>query len=59
MLDNLGELVKVDAAEALIKAEQLFEDGFGVADAAHVAFAEAAGADLRMSLRIMYNQDRR
>lgn len=45
MLENYGELVKVDVVEALIKAEKLFEDGFGVADAAHVAFAEAAGAD--------------
>ncbi len=45
LLDNFGKLVKVDMAEACIKAQQLFDNGFGVADAAHVAFAEAAGAN--------------
>jgi len=32
-------------AEARRKADRLFESGFGVADAAHVAFAEAVVAD--------------
>ena len=45
LLNNYGETVKVDMAEARRKADQLFESGFGVADAAHVAFAEAVVAD--------------
>ncbi|MDO8721139.1 MAG: hypothetical protein Q7J31_02805 [Syntrophales bacterium] len=45
LLDNYGETGKVDMAEARRKADQLFESGFGVADAAHVAFAEATVAD--------------
>ena len=45
MLDNFGESVKVNMAEARISAERLFADGFGAADAVHVAFAEMAGAD--------------
>lgn len=45
ILDNYGETIKVNMAEARCKADQLFESGFGVADAAHVAFAEAAMAD--------------
>ena len=32
-------------ADARHRAEELFSEGFGVADAAHVAFAEIAGAD--------------
>jgi predicted nucleic acid-binding protein len=45
LLDNFGELVNVDMAKARVKAERLFDNGFGVADAAHVAFAESVGAD--------------
>lgn len=45
LLDNFGEWVKVDMADARTRAERLFDNGFGVADAAHVAFAESADAD--------------
>lgn len=45
LLNNYGEAVKVDMAEARRRAEQLFESGFGVADAAHIAFTEAVVAD--------------
>lgn len=43
-LDSLGERIRVDKAKARIRAEDLFSLGFGVADAAHVAFAEQADA---------------
>lgn len=45
LLGNYGETVKVDMAAARRNAEQMFQAGFGAADAAHVAFAEAAMAD--------------
>jgi predicted nucleic acid-binding protein len=45
LLDNFGKMVDVDIAETRNKAEQLVTAGFGIADAAHVAFAEAAEAD--------------
>ncbi|MBA4368642.1 MAG: hypothetical protein C0403_13505 [Desulfobacterium sp.] len=45
LLENFGELVKIDMAKARVKAERLFDNGYGVADAVHVAFAESAGAD--------------
>lgn len=44
ILDKLGEPVRVDLDEARARAEELANSGFGVADAAHVAFAEQAGA---------------
>jgi predicted nucleic acid-binding protein len=45
LLDNFGKMVDVDIAETRNKAEQLVTAGFGIADAAHVAFAEAAEVD--------------
>ena len=44
LLDRLGEPVKVDLSQTKSRAEELIRLGFGVADAAHVAFAEQAGA---------------
>lgn len=44
LLDKLGEPAKVDLIKARIRAEELVDLGFGVADAAHVAFAEQTGA---------------
>ena len=45
LLDNYGELVKVDVKQTRHQAERLFNAGFGIADAAHIAFAESASAD--------------
>ena len=44
LLDSLGEPVKVDSGQTKSRAEELIGLGFGMADAAHVAFAEQAGA---------------
>lgn len=44
LLGQVGERVKVDNARARLRAEHLVSLGFGIADAAHVAFAELAGA---------------
>jgi len=44
ILANWGQKVNVDNTETRIKAEKLAKLGFGVADAAHVAFAEQSGA---------------
>jgi len=40
LLDKLGEPIRVDLIKVRIRAEELTDLGFGVADAAHVAFAE-------------------
>jgi predicted nucleic acid-binding protein len=45
VINNLGYLIKGDLIGARQRAEVLVQHGFGVADAAHVAFAEAEGAD--------------
>ncbi len=45
LLDNFGELVKANLGNVRLRAERFFENGYGVADAAHVAFAEAIDAD--------------
>jgi predicted nucleic acid-binding protein len=45
LLDNFGKMVDIDMAETRNKAEQFVTAGFGIADAAHVAFAEAVDAD--------------
>lgn len=45
LLENFGELIKVDITKVHVKADWLFKNGYGVADAVHVAFAESAGAD--------------
>lgn len=42
-LDRLDEPIKLDMAKTRVRAEDLVNLGFGVADAAHVAFAEQAG----------------
>lgn len=44
-LQALGEFVTVDLAVARNRAEELYDLKFGVADAAHVAFAEQCGAE--------------
>ncbi len=45
LLDIYGERVDVDMKKTRLRAETLFSAGFGVADAAHVAFSEAIGAN--------------
>lgn len=45
VINSLGCQVPVDPFEARKQAEFLSHHGMGVADAAHVAFAEAVGAD--------------
>lgn len=45
ILDKFGEPVKANLAAARKRAENLYQMGFGVADAAHVAYAEQSGAD--------------
>jgi len=45
LLDNYGERVDVDMKKTRMRTETLFAAGFGVADAAHVAFSEAVGAN--------------
>lgn len=45
LLQRLGKSIKTDAAKARKRAEELFIAGFGVADAAHVAFAELTNAE--------------
>ena len=42
---HLGEQIKADSHAARLRAEELVRRGFGIADAAHVAYAEAGGAD--------------
>ena len=44
LMDRLGEPIRVDSNQTKSRAEELTGMGFGVADAAHVAFAEQAGA---------------
>ncbi len=43
-LNKLGEPVKVNIVKTRARAEELVNLSFGVADAAHVAFAEQSGA---------------
>ncbi len=45
LLRQIGVAVDVDRATVRARAEYLSDQGVGVADAAHLAFAEAAGAD--------------
>lgn len=44
ILTELGEPIKGDMSRIRARAEELINLGFGVADAAHVAFAEHNGA---------------
>ncbi|WP_304511879.1 PIN domain-containing protein [Desulfobacula sp.] len=45
LLQETGKFIKVDKARARKRAERLVSTSFGVADAAHLVFAEAVGAD--------------
>lgn len=44
LLEKLGAPIKADLTKTRTRAEELTVFGFGVADAAHIAFAEAGGA---------------
>ncbi|HLB69878.1 MAG: hypothetical protein OIN88_04645 [Candidatus Methanoperedens sp.] len=44
VLNKWGERIKVNMSETRARAEYLVNSGFGVADAAHVAFAEQVEA---------------
>lgn len=44
LLEKYGEMVKVDMSKTRARAEELFQKGFGLADAAHIAFAEESNA---------------
>lgn len=45
LLEHFGEIIDVNMVETRNKAEHFIKIGFGIADVAHIAFAEAAGAD--------------
>jgi hypothetical protein len=45
VLYEMGERAKGDKSRIRARAEELVHLGFGVADAAHVAFAESSGAE--------------
>ena len=45
VLDELGSPIKGDRSKIRLRAEELVNSGLGVADAAHVAFAEYSGAE--------------
>ena len=45
ILSGMGERTKGDLLKIRARAEELIQLGFGVADAAHVAFAEHNGAE--------------
>lgn len=45
LINNLGRQLSVDPITTRNRAENLIQKGMGIADAAHVAFAEAGGAD--------------
>ena len=44
-LRTLGKSIKADSANTRKRAEELCDLNFGVADAAHIAFAEQCGAE--------------
>lgn len=44
LLQRIGQKVAVDMSQTRHRAEMLAAQGFGVADAAHLAFAEAYGS---------------
>lgn len=44
ILDKMGRLINAKLDETRKRAEELVGLGFGVADAAHIAFAEQGGA---------------
>jgi predicted nucleic acid-binding protein len=45
ILSEIGEPIKGNLSKIRARAEELVRVGFGVADAAHVAFAESYGAE--------------
>ena len=45
VLNELGEPIKGDMSKIRARAEDLVRSGFGIADAAHVPFAEYSGAE--------------
>lgn len=45
VINNIGRQILVDRITTRNRAENLIQKGMGIADAAHVAFAEAASAD--------------
>ncbi len=45
LLNNYGKATEVDIRATRERAEELIKFGFGIADAAHVAFAEMASAE--------------
>jgi len=45
LFKNYGEMIKNNVVEIKKRAEHLYVSGFGLADAAHIAFAEAVPAD--------------
>ena len=45
LIEKLGKPVKINISRTRERAEEFVAFGFGVADAAHVAFAEQAGAE--------------
>jgi predicted nucleic acid-binding protein len=45
ILSEMGERTKGDLSKISTRAEELYQLGFGVADAAHLAFAEFHGAE--------------
>ncbi|HLG30475.1 MAG TPA: hypothetical protein VI387_09715, partial [Candidatus Brocadiales bacterium] len=44
VLDGLGESISVNKPETRKRAEELVKMGFGMADAAHISFAEQSSA---------------
>ena len=45
LLQETGKFIKIDKMQARKRAEKLVSTGLGVADAAHLVFAEAVEAD--------------
>lgn len=45
ILESLGYEANIDLFKARLRAEEFVSYGFGIADAAHVAFAEECGAE--------------
>ncbi|MHB1647081.1 MAG: hypothetical protein ACYCSW_11365 [bacterium] len=45
LLNTFGDFIKIDFEKTRRRAEKLSQLGFGLADAAHVAFSEGIGAE--------------
>ena len=59
LLERYGRKVKINLKDARKRAEELVKLRFGIADAAHVAFAEEAGAEFISCDRKLINKCRR